>query len=87
LANPVLQFGLFTSKTHELQEEEGLFISPEYAEKLGISDGDEVAVATKFGNLNTKAILDNKISGEIPYIANSSLFGSYRFAEAKISKV
>jgi NADH-quinone oxidoreductase subunit G len=94
LSNPVLQFGLFTNKTHELKENGGLYVSPEFANKLKVKDGDEVAVATKLGSLKTKAIIDNKISGDIPYLPDfdktmnaRSLFNSYRFAEAKISKV
>jgi NADH-quinone oxidoreductase subunit G len=94
LSNPVLHFGIYTNETHELKEEGGIYLSPEFAEKLKVSTGDQIAVATKWGSLQVKAVVDNKISGDIPYlptfdksIDSRSLFSGYRFAEAKISKV
>ena len=94
LANPVLQFNRFTNKAHQLSESGGLYISPEYSEKFGIKEGQLVRIATKYGSLKTKAIVDNKIVGEICYLPTfdkhlnaRKLFDSYRFIQAKISKV
>ena len=94
LANPVLQFNSFTQKSHQLNEDGKLYLSPEYAEKLSVKDGDLVTVATKGGILKIAVSIDNKIGGEIAYlptfdkkIDSRKLFNGYRFAEAKISKV
>ena len=94
LANPVLQFNHFTNKAHQLHEESGFYLSPEYGEKLKVKDGDIVRIATKNGSMKVKAIIDNKIGGEIGILPtfdknlnSKKLFGSYRFTEAKISKV
>jgi NADH-quinone oxidoreductase subunit G len=94
LANPVLQFNSFTKKAHQLNEAGGLYLSPEYAEKLKIKAGDNLSVITKSGNLKVKAIIDNQTGGDIAIlptfdknIDSKKLFDGYRFAEAKISKV
>jgi NADH-quinone oxidoreductase subunit G len=94
LANPILQFNRFTAKAHQLQENGGLYLSPEYAKELGVINGNNVLVATKNGNITISAIIDNKISGDIAIlptfdskIDSRKLFDGYRFIEAKISKV
>jgi NADH-quinone oxidoreductase subunit G len=94
LANPVLQFNSFTNKAHQLNESGRVAISPEYAEKLKVKDGDTLSISTKSGSLKIKSTIDSKIGGEIALlptfdksIDSRKLFDGYRFAEAKISKV
>lgn len=94
LANPVLQFSQFTAKSHQLQEEARVYLSPFMMGELNLSEGDSVMVKTALGELRIATKEDNKIDGDIAYLptfdpkVNSySLFNGYRFMSAIIEKV
>ena len=94
LANPVLQFTPFTAKSHQLNEEGGLYASSAFMSNNSLNAGDKVRVKTIKGEIVVSVINDTKINGEIAYlptfdskINSSALFGDYRFSNATIEKV
>ena len=94
LANPVLQFTPFTAKSHQLNEEGGLYASSAFMSSNSLNTGDKVRVKTFKGEMVVSVINDTKINGEIAYlptfdskINSSALFGDYRFSNATIEKV
>ncbi len=94
LANPVLQFTPFTAKSHQLNEEGGLYDSSAFMSRHSLNAGDKVRVTTSKGEMVVNVINDTKINGEIAYlptfdskINSSALFGDYRFSNATIEKV
>ena len=94
LANPVLQFTPFTAKSHQLNEEGGLYASSAFMSSHSLNAGDKVRITTFKGEMVVSVINDTKINGEIAYlptfdskINSSALFGDYRFSNATIEKV
>jgi NADH-quinone oxidoreductase subunit G len=94
LANPVLQFSPFSVRSHQLQENGGLYVSKSSMESNGWSEGDSVRVKTSRGELSVNVITDGKIEGNIPYlptfdtaINSEALFDGYRFTCVSIQKV
>lgn len=94
LANPVLQFTPFTAKTHQLEENGGLYVSQAYSEAKGLNGGDLVRLKSAKGELVTTIIVDGKIDGMIPYLPTfdtninfESLCERYRFTGVSIQKV
>ncbi|MDA7817088.1 NADH-quinone oxidoreductase subunit G [Sulfurimonas sp.] len=94
LANPVRQFTEFTSKTTNLKETGGLYMSEEFLSKSDFNEGDSVKVKSQSGEIVVNIVSDNKISGDIALlptfdskINSEALFSSYRFATASIEKV
>jgi len=94
LANPVLQFSAFTTASHQLQEEGGLYASTAFMSANNLNAGDSVRVKTSHGEMVLPLIHDSKINGDITYlptfdtkINSSALFGGYRFSNATIEKV
>ncbi|MBV5320235.1 MAG: NADH-quinone oxidoreductase subunit G [Sulfuricurvum sp.] len=94
LANPVLQFSLFTAAAHQLQSKGGLYVSASAMEASLWSEGDRVTVKTARGEVAVSIIKDGKIEGDIAYlptfdtdINSEALFGGYRFASVSIQKV
>ena len=94
LGNPVLQFTPFTAKSHQLNEEGGLYASSEFMSKNALNTGDKVRVKTFKGEIVVNIIHDTKINGEITYlptfdskINSSALFSNYRFTTVSIQKV
>jgi len=92
--DPVLQFNQFTNKAHQINDELGLYVSVELAEKLGCQEGEQVLVSNGSGSVETKIIIDDKIGGDIGYLPRFdptfdgvSLFNGYRFSQVKIEKV
>ena len=94
LANPVLQFTQFTAKSHQLNEEGGLYASSQFMSSNALNTGDKVRLKTSNGEMVVQVIQDTKINGEITYlptfdskINSSALFGDYRFINVSIQKV
>lgn len=94
LANPVLQFTPFTARTHQLEQEGGLYASSEFMSSNGLNSGDNVRVKTPKGEIIVAVVSDSKINGDITYlptfdtkINSSALFGGYRFSNVTIEKV
>ncbi len=91
LSNPINQFSPWTNKAHQLKDEGGLYVSSEYLEKSGLSEGSEVEV----NGLKLKVKLDKQLKGDIAYIPTfdknidyKTIFANgYRFAEATIREV
>ena len=92
---PVLQFSPFTNKCKQLKTNGGLYASQDFLEKFELNEGDEVSITKDDITLKTKVILDNKITGDIPYLPTFDKeldsFGifkeGYRYAKVKIEKV
>lgn len=94
LANPVLQFSPFTARSHQLNEEGGLYVSASFMEANTLNQGDSVQLKTPNGEMIVKVILDSKIGGDTPYlptfdskINSQALFNGYRFSNVTIEKV
>ncbi len=91
LSNPINQFNPWTNKAHQLKSSGGLYMSSEYLEKNGFSEGDKVEV----NSLELEVKLDKQLKGDIPYIPTfdkeidyKKLFAEgYRFTKATIRKV
>jgi NADH-quinone oxidoreductase subunit G len=95
-ANPILQFGKFTNKTHQLHEASAkLYLSETLAQKVGLHSGGLVKISTKFHkNTRVSAVVDKTISGDFAYLPTFSptlhgenFFKDCRFTELKITKV
>ena len=92
---PVLQFSPFTNKCKQIKSDGGLYISNEFMEKYELNEGDKVIISKEGVTLTAKVILDNKITGNIPYLPTFDkeldVFGifneGYRYAKVKIEKV
>ncbi len=95
LSNPINQFSPFTNKTHQLKTTGALYVSSEYLEKRGLSEGDEVEVKNDTSEIKVKVELDKQLAGEITYLPTfdtnlktQALFNSgFRFTTATIRKV
>ena len=94
LSNPINQFSAFTNKAHQLNTKGAVYVSTEYLEAKGFSEGDELTVKTDAGEISAKIELDKQLSGEIIYLPTfdtdlntKSLFNSgFRFTTATIRK-
>ncbi len=94
LANPTLQFNDFTQKSHQLNEEAGLYVSSDYATANELTEGDSVLLETTKGSMELNVKIDSKIGGNIPFVPtfdsnlnSAALFDGYRFSAATIKKV
>ncbi len=92
-ANPIRQFTAFTMKPHQLNEQSGIYLSPEKMAAEGLAEGDLVRVKTATGEQSLRVVEDNKIGGNVmcvttfdPHIKIAELFGTYRFMTASIHK-
>ena len=92
-ANPVRQFSAFTMKTHQLNEQSGIYLSPAQLAAAGYAEGDKVRVKTAAGEKSLNVVEYNKIDGDVmcvttfdPNIKTAELFGGYRFTTASIHK-
>jgi len=93
-ANPVKQFNDATKRSHQLNESAALYVSSAFMEKYELSENQSVRVKTKNTMLDIDVKLDNKISGYIACVPTfddkinaDSLFNSYRFNKATLTKV
>jgi NADH-quinone oxidoreductase subunit G len=93
-ANPIDQFNEFTAKCRLLDDESGYYASASQLEALGLSNGDDIEVSANGQTVKLKAVLDNKITGNIGYVSTfeknlptCSLFNGSRFNTADIKKV
>ncbi len=92
---PVLQFSRFTNRASQLKRDGALFCSEEFLKKHSLNEGDQVEVSIEDFSLTTKVEVDNKISGDIPYLptfdekleSNGIFKDGYRYAKVKIQKV
>jgi len=94
LANPVRQFTDFTTKTTQLDEISGVYMSEAHLKNSELNEGDSVQVKTANGALTAKIVSDNKIAGDIVVLPtfdsnlnSEALVSGYRFATASIEKV
>jgi NADH-quinone oxidoreductase subunit G len=95
LSNPINQFSAFTNKAHQLKSEGALYVSADYLESKGLSEGDEIEVKTANGDMKVKIELDKQLSGDIAYLPtfdtnlnSAALFkDGYRFTTATMRKV
>jgi NADH-quinone oxidoreductase subunit G len=95
LSNPINQFNAFTNKAHQLKSEGALYVSAEFLEAKGLSEGESVSVKTDGGEVEVKVELDKQLMGEIAYLPtfdtklNSEVLfkDGYRFTTATIGKV
>ena len=94
LANPVMQFNDATKRSHQLTESTALYVSEAFMQKHELTENQSVRVKTKNAMLDIDVKLDNKISGQIACVPNfdskvdsQSLFDSYRFNTATLTKV
>jgi NADH-quinone oxidoreductase subunit G len=94
MANPVKQFNHFTNRCEQLTAKSAIYLSEDLAKKLELNNSSVVAVSTELNSVNMAVEIDNKISGDIAYVStfdknidSKSLFGTYRFIEAKIEGV
>jgi len=88
--NPVLQFNQFTNKTKQLEKDNTLRGSAQFAAAARISDGDEVEI--HFASRTIKRIFkqDNELKGTIalnPSFDIGQDFSQYRFEKSKIVRV
>ena len=93
-ANPVRQFSEFTNKSHQLNQESGLFASVDFMKSNALEEGDKVSVTTANGSLEVKVFEDNTIGANSVYLSTfdsklktESLFNGYRFIASTIQKV
>ena len=95
LSNPINQFSAFTNKAHQLKSDGAVYVSSEYLEAQGLSEGDVVLVQNDNGEIEAKVELDKQLVGDIIYLPtfdtnlNSvALFkDGYRFTTATMRKV
>ena len=88
--NPVLQFNQFTNKTKQLEKDNTLRGSAQFAAAARISDGDEVEI--HFASRTIKRVFkqDNELKGTIalnPSFDIGQDFSQYRFEKSKIVRV
>jgi len=93
-ANPVIQFNDATKRSHQLNENGALYVSQAFMDKYELKENQSVRVKTKNTMLDIEVKLDNKISGHIACVPTfddkidaESLFDSYRFNKATLTKV
>lgn len=92
LSNPVHQFSPFTNKAYQLNEAGALYVSSDFLQEKGLSDGDMVKITSGVIELTVVVKLDSMISGVIPYLptfdtklASVEFFkDGYRFANVSI---
>jgi NADH-quinone oxidoreductase subunit G len=88
--NPVLQFNEFTSKTKQLEKDDTLRGSAQFAAAARISDGDEIEIS--FANMTIKRVFkqDDELKGTIalnPTFDIGQDMSRYRFEKSKIMRV
>ena len=89
-SNPVLQFNAYTNKTKQLEKDDSLRGSAQFAAAARISDGDEVEIS--FASRKIKRIfkLDSELKGTIalnPTFDKSVDVSRYKFEKSKIVRV
>jgi NADH-quinone oxidoreductase subunit G len=89
-ANPVLQFNTFTSRTKQLERDNALRGSAQFAAAAKLSDGDSVEI--HFGDTTQTRVfkLDDELKGTIalnPTFDSGYDYSSYRFLKSKIVRV
>ncbi len=67
-SNPIIQFNAFTNKAHQLKTNGAVYVSADYLESKGLSEGDEVEVKSDNGSITAKVELDKQLTGEIIYL-------------------
>ena len=88
--DPVLQFNQFTNATKQLEKDNSLRGSAQFAAAARISDGDEVEIS--FASRTIKRVFkqDNALKGTIalnPTFDIGKDYGQYRFEKSKIVRV
>jgi len=92
---PVLQFSKFTNKAKQLKRDGALFASKDFMDKYNLNENDIVEISNENISITTKVQLDNKITGDIPYLPTfdekldvSGIFkNGYRYAKVNLKKV
>lgn len=89
-ANPVLQFNAYTNKTKQLEKDDTLRGSAQFATAAKISDGDMVEISFGTTKFQRKFKLDSELKGTIalnPTFDSEVNAGKYRFEKSKIVRV
>ena len=88
LSNPIHQFSPFTAKAHELNEAGAFYVSSEFLEHFGVSDGGMVTIKNDKTSFAISVKLDRTLGGLIGYlptfdtkISAQEIFSDYRFAK------
>jgi len=89
-SNPVLQFNAYTSGAQQLEHDDTLRGSAQFASAAKISDGDRVEMT--FGNITIQRVfkLDSELKGTIalnPTFDNGIDSNQYKFEKSKIVRV
>ncbi len=85
--DPVLQFNAFTNKTKQLEKDNTLRGSAQFAAAARISDGDEVEIQLASKSIRRRFQLDDELKGTIalnPTFDIGKDFSQYRFEKSKI---
>jgi len=92
--NPVMQFNDATKRSHQLNDSAALYVSKAFMDKHELKENQSVRIKTKNTMLDIDVKLDSKISGHIACVPTfddkidaESLFDSYRFNKATLTKV
>jgi NADH-quinone oxidoreductase subunit G len=89
-SNPVLQFNAYTNKTAQLERDNTLRGSAQFASAAKIADGDRVEVSFAHKTITREFKLDNELKGTValnPTFDDVVDASRYRFEKSKIVRV
>lgn len=89
-ANPVLQFNAYTNKTQQLERDNTLRGSAQFASAAKISDGDKIEISFGSKTITREFKLDSELKGTIalnPTFDDVVDASRYRFEKSKIVRV
>ena len=89
-ANPVLQFNAYTNKTQQLERDNTLRGSAQFASAAKISDGDKIEISFGSKTITREFKLDSELKGTIalnPIFDDVVDASRYRFEKSKIVRV
>ncbi|SMP86352.1 NADH dehydrogenase subunit G [Epsilonproteobacteria bacterium SCGC AD-308-E02] len=89
-SNPVLQFNAYTNKTKQLEKDNTLKGSAQFAAAARISDGDKIEISFGSRVIQREFKLDNSLKGTValnPTFDNRVDASRYRFEKSKIVRV
>ena len=89
-SNPVLQFNAYTNVTKQLERDNTLRGSAQFAQAAKISDGDEVEISFASTTIKRTFKLDGELKGTIalnPIFDSGADMNRYKFEKTKIARV
>jgi len=89
-SNPVLQFNRYTNKTKQLEKDNTLKGSAQFAAAAKISDGDKIEISFGSRVIQREFKLDNELKGTVafnPTFDDEVDASRYRFEKSKIARV